>query len=126
MIHERHYTRAEANSMLPRLESLLGDLRDARDRLTDSELHEVLGDSAPTNGGGDAGRKVGEAFLEVRAMLGALEQLGLVMRDLERGLIDFPALLDGREAYLCWQAGEEEVAFWHGLEEGFAGRRPIE
>jgi hypothetical protein len=126
VIHERHYSLEEANALLPKLEPLLGELRDARDRLTDSELHEALGESAPTNGGGEPGRQVGEAFLQVRGMLGVLERLGLVIRDLDRGLIDFPAILEGREAYLCWQAGEDEIGFWHGLEDGFAGRRPLE
>ncbi len=126
MIHRRHYSLAEANALLPKLEPLLDELRDARDRLTDTELHEALGESAPANGGGEPGRKVGEAFMQVRGMLGVFERLGLVIRDLDRGLIDFPAILEGREAYLCWQAGEEEIGFWHGLEDGFAGRRPIE
>ncbi len=126
MIHERHYTLEEANALLPKLEPLLGELRDARDRLTDSDLHETLGESAPSNGGGKPGREVGEAFLRVRGMLGVLEPLGLVIRDLDRGLVDFPAILEGTEAYLCWQLGEDEIGFWHGLEDGFAGRRPIE
>jgi len=126
VIHERHYTLEEANALLPKLEPLLGELRDARDRLTDSDLHETLGESAPSNGGGEPGREVGEAFLRVRGMLGVLEPLGLVIRDLDRGLVDFPAILEGTEAYLCWQLGEDEIGFWHGLEDGFAGRRPIE
>ena len=126
MIHERHYSLVEANALLPKLEALLGELRDARERLTDAELHDALRGAAPSNGGGRAGRTVGEAFLQVRGMLGALEQLSLVVRDLDRGLVDFPAILGGREAYLCWQIGEREIGFWHGLEEGFAGRRPIE
>ena len=126
MIHERHYSLAEANALLPKLEALLAELRAARERLTDAELHEALGEAAPSNGGGGAGRTVGEAFLQVRGMLGALEQLSLVIRDLDRGLVDFPAILEGHEAYLCWQLGEQEVGFWHGLDEGFAGRRPID
>ena len=126
MIHERHYSLAEANALLPKLEALLAELRDARERLTDAELHEALGEAAPSNGGGRPGRAVGQAFLQVRGMLAALERLSLVIRDLDRGLVDFPAILDGQEAYLCWQLGEQEVGFWHGLEEGFAGRRPIE
>jgi len=126
VIHERHYTLAEANALLPQLEELLGELRQARDRLTDAELHEALAEAAPGNGGGAPGREVGQAFLRLRGMLAVLERLGLVIRDLDRGLVDFPAILDGREAYLCWQLGEPEIGFWHGLEEGFAGRQPLE
>jgi hypothetical protein len=54
-----------------------------------------------------------------------LEQLGVVIKDLDRGLVDFPALRDGEEVLLCWQVGEGAVACWHGLDEGFAGRKPL-
>jgi hypothetical protein len=69
---------------------------------------------------------VGEAFLVVRSLLGELQERGLVVRDINRGLVDFPAIIDGEEAYLCWQAGEERVAFWHDMESGFVGRRPLD
>lgn len=54
-----------------------------------------------------------------------LERLGVVVKDLDRGLVDFPALRSGEEVLLCWQVGEAQVAFWHGLEEGFAGRKAL-
>ncbi len=125
MIHERHFTVEDANALLPRVEPALRSLREARDRLTDSEAHEALAGAAPVNGGGERGRHVGEAFLEVRRLLGELQALGLVIRDIDRGLIDFPAILEGREVYLCWQLDEPEVAFWHDLETGFGGRQPL-
>ena len=50
----------------------------------------------------------------------------MLVKDLDRGLVDFPALRDGEEVLLCWQVGEGEVAYWHGLEEGFAGRKPLD
>jgi hypothetical protein len=124
--HARHFTLEEANAMLPSLNDLLHRLRSAKDELTDSEAHELLADSAPGNGGGDAGQQVGEAFLEVRRMLGALEESGIVLRDIDRGLVDFPALIDGREAYLCWELGEDEIAYWHEMETGFGGRQPLD
>ena len=127
MIHERHFTVEEANALLGRIEPVLRSLREARDRLTDAEAHEALAGAAPTNGGGDPGRDVGEAFLEVRRMLLALQELGIVVRDIERGLIDFPAIHDGREVYLCWQLDEPpRIAFWHDLEAGYGGRQPLE
>jgi hypothetical protein len=55
----------------------------------------------------------------------AIQELGAVVKDLDLGLVDFPALRDGQEVLLCWQVGEEDVAHWHGLEDGFAGRRPL-
>jgi hypothetical protein len=126
VIHDRHFTVEEANALLPTLDAKLRRLRDERDRLTDADAHELLADAAPANGGGQPGREVGEAFLAVRALLGEIQGLGIVVRDVDRGLIDFPAILEGREVYLCWQFDEDGIAFWHDLESGFGGRQPLE
>lgn len=126
LVHARHYTRGEADALLPRLKPLLRQLRDAKDQLTDQELHEALSDAAPTNGGGEPGREVGVAYLEVRRLLGALEEAEIVVRDIDRGLIDFPTLRDAGEAYLCWELGEDEVAYWHDLDGGYGGRQPLD
>jgi len=61
----------------------------------------------------------------VAAAVEELNRLGVLVKDLDRGLVDFPALRQGEEVLLCWQVGEDEVAFWHGVEEGFAGRKPL-
>jgi hypothetical protein len=126
LVHERHFTREEANALLPQLTAMLGQLRESKDELTDTEAHEALSEAAPANGGGDEGKQVGVAFLEVRRLLGTIEQAGIVLRDIDRGLVDFPALLDDREVYLCWELGEDEVAFWHDLETGYGGREPLD
>jgi hypothetical protein len=126
LVHERHFTRVEANSLLPQLTTLLSRLKDAKDELTDSEAHEALSDAAPTNGGGEQGSRVGIAFLEVRRLIDTVEQAGIVLRDIDRGLVDFPALRDGREVYLCWELGENDVAYWHDLEGGYGGREPLD
>lgn len=112
--------------MLPQIEAALLALREARDKLTDEEAHEALGEAAPTNGGGSHGKTIGEGFLEVRRLLGGLQEAGIVVRDVDRGLIDFPAMIEGREAYLCWEIGEGEIEYWHGLEDGFGGRQPLD
>jgi hypothetical protein len=126
LLHERHYTRDEANALLPRIKPLLLKLRESRDELTDEEAHEALADAAPSNGGGDAGIQVGEAFLEVRRLIGALSEAAIVVRDVDRGLIDFPSILDDREVYLCWELGEDSVDFWHDLDSGYQGRQPLD
>lgn len=126
LVYERHFTRAEANAILPQLSALLGQLREAKDELTDAEAHEILSNAAPANGGGEEGRQVGVAFLEVRRLLETLEQSGIVLRDIDRGLVDFPAVIDGREVYLCWELGEDEVGYWHELETGYVGREPLD
>ena len=126
LVHQRHYSREEANAALATLRPLLQRLRDAKDLLTDAEAHEALSDAAPGNGGGEPGTQVGESFLEVRRLLSALQEAGIVVRDIDRGLIDFPAIEDGREVYLCWQLGEEQVEYWHELDAGYGGRQPLE
>jgi hypothetical protein len=126
LVHERHFTREEANALLPQLTTLLSQLRDSKGELTDTEAHEALAEAAPTNGGGEQGHQVGVAFLEVRRLLDALERAGIVLRDIDRGLVDFPALMDGREVYLCWEFGEDEVAYWHDLGGGYGGREPLD
>jgi hypothetical protein len=126
VIHDRHYSVDEANALLPRVKPVLRKLRDAKDMLTDEDAHELLSEAAPTNGGGESGRQVGEAFLEVRRLLGALQEAGIVVRDIDRGLVDFPAVLDGEEVYLCWELGEDGVEYWHDLESGYRGRQPLD
>ena len=123
---ERHYSLEEANASLERVEELIERLRRARAGLSDREAREALAEATPTNGGGSPGRVVSEAFLEVRDVLLELREREIVLRDLDRGLVDFPAMRDGREVYLCWQEGEAEIGFWHEPEAGFAGRRPID
>ena len=125
LLHQRHFTLAEANAELEEVRPMLLRLREARDRLTDAEPHEVLAEAAPGNGGGEAGRQVGEAFLEVRDLLADLQERGIQVRDVDRGLIDFPAIREGREVYLCWELGEEEIGYWHELDAGYRGREPL-
>jgi hypothetical protein len=126
LVHQRHFTRAEANALLPQLTDLLNRLRYAKNELTDAEAHEALAEAAPINGGGEEGRQVGVAFLEVRRLLETIEQSGIVLRDIDRGLVDFPAMMDGREVYLCWELGEDDVGYWHDLDAGYGGREPLD
>jgi hypothetical protein len=126
MQHKRHYSQEDANGALPRVVELLEELRDARDRLSDREAREALAEAAPLNGGGDPGRVVSQGFLDIREALGELQEREIVLRDLDRGLVDFPHLRDGREVYLCWEEGEETIGFWHEFDAGHAGRQPLE
>ena len=125
MKHRRHYTLAEANAALGWVEQALAELRSAREGLSDEEAREALAEAGPQNGGGDPGRVVSEAFLQLRAALAQFQEEEVVLRDLDRGLVDFPALREGREVYLCWLEGEDEIGYWHDLEAGFAGREPL-
>lgn len=126
MIHARHYTLEEAAELLPRVVALIERMRVARGRLGDREAREALSEAGPTNGGGSPGRTVSEGFLELRDSMMELRELEVVLRDLDRGLLDFPSLRDGREVYLCWQEGEDAIGFWHEPDAGYGGRRPLD
>ena len=125
MKHNRHYTLEEANAALEWDGETISRLRAARDGLSDEEAREALAEAGPQNGGGEPGRTVSEAFLELRDALTLLQEAEVVLRDLDRGLVDFPSIRDGREVYLCWLEEEDEIGFWHDLEDGFAGRQPL-
>jgi len=126
MQHSLHYTLDEASALLPKLTELIERMRSARNRLGDTEARAALAAASGSNGGGQPGRTVSEGFLELRDGMAWLRRRDIVLRDLDRGLIDFPALREGAEVYLCWQEGEDEISFWHEPEAGFAGRRPLD
>ena len=126
MRHQRHYTLVEADAARAAVAELLEVMRRARERLTDAQAREALAQAGPTNGGGAPGRQVSEGFLALRAAAARLQEMEVVLRDLDRGLVDFPAVVDGEEAYLCWvETEEDEIAFWHDLDSGYSGRRPL-
>jgi hypothetical protein len=123
--HRRHYTLEEARAELPWVAERLAAMRDARERLTDAETREALSAAAATNGGGAPGRQVGEAFLELQGGAAEFDERDILLRDLDRGLIDFPAVRAGREVYLCWIDGEPDIGYWHELDAGYAGREEL-
>ena len=125
MRHARHYTLEQARERLPWVQDKLAALRDARARLTDQEARQALADGSPTNGGGHPGKQVGEAFVELQNGIAEFDRRGIVLRDLDSGLIDFPSIRDGQEIYLCWIDRESDIGFWHELDAGFAGRQPL-
>jgi len=126
MRHRRHYTHEEATTALEWVADVVGRMRTARDRLLDADAREALSDASSGNGGGNPGRTVSEAFLELREGAASLREMEIVLRDLDRGLIDFPSLRDGREVYLCWVETEEDaIEFWHDVDAGYAGRQPL-
>jgi hypothetical protein len=125
MNHQRHYTVEQANAALPWVQERIERLREARDSFSDEDAREALGEATPGNGGGQPGRVVSEAFLELQSAAGELDAMEVIVRDLERGLVDFPALREGREIYLCWEEGEDEITHWHETDAGFSGRQEL-
>jgi hypothetical protein len=126
MLHARHYTLEEASALLPWVTERIVRLRAARERLDDVDARAALAATGQANGGGQPGKVVSEAFLELRETMLELRERDIVLRDLERGLVDFPSLRGEEEIYLCWEEGEPEIGFWHEPDAGFAGRRPLD
>jgi hypothetical protein len=122
---ERHYTVEQANAALGWVAERIERLRAAREGLNDEEARAALEEAGPTNGGGGPGRVVSDAFLAMRNALVELQAMEVVLRDLDRGLVDFPSIRDGREVFLCWEEGEGEIGFWHDLDAGYGGRHPL-
>jgi hypothetical protein len=121
----RNYTVEQANAAIPWVTERIDRLRAAREGLNDEEARAALSEAGPTNGGGEPGRVVSDAFVEMRSALIELQSMDVVLRDLDRGLVDFPSVREGREVFLCWEEGEEEIGFWHDLDSGYGGRQPL-
>jgi hypothetical protein len=125
MLHDRHWTLDQANKALPLVGATVRRLREARRRLGELGFDSDFALRAETTGGAWPGEARARESVEVALGFEQLELLEIVVRDLERGLVDFPALIDGREVYLCWLLDEPAVEHWHAVEAGFAGRRPL-
>ncbi len=130
----RFFSLQEAQELLPHVQAWLDEASDAKAAADEIEgqLH-ALAAHITMSGGVEIDpvavvkKKLGrqQEAERAQAAVKAIEDAGCLLKDLERGLVDFPALLDGKEVYLCWQRGEERIEFWHRMEAGFAGRRRI-
>ncbi len=129
----KFFTLSEANQLLPSLEPLVRRLMAKRQELR--ERHQVLQEfraRASRNGGVLPGSTFAQAKTESARLaaetqegLQRIESWGCVVKDLEHGLVDFLARRQGEQVFLCWRLGEPEIRYWHGLQEGFAGRKPL-
>ena len=117
------YTVAEANELLPYLAPTLVELREKSEEAV--RIQEAVEVAAATNGGSAKREKWARTLARVQELMERLEEWEIVLRDHETGLVDFPAVVDGEDAYLCWRLGEPEVSHRHSPEDGFAGRRPL-
>lgn len=120
---ERHFTPEEANAEILELRERLPRLRDARHALIRSS--ERITDAVAADGGGVAGNDWFEAQRSLRAEVLYLAERGILLRDPETGLVDFPGEVDGNPVYLCWRIGEDRVGWYHGRNTGFASRKPL-
>jgi hypothetical protein len=124
--YKKHYTVEEARALLPQVRAWLERLQRLRDEVYEAEQRLAT----LTEGGRDVGGEWVHRW--VRALVTAHQTLREFLRreiqikDLDRGLVDFPAIREGREVFLCWEQGEPDIEFWHDLDAGYAGREPLE
>jgi hypothetical protein len=123
---QQYYTIAEANAALPRLRPLVKRIMDAWARLDGQRavVQQAL-QRARNDVGGGALTQAAADMVRIQEGVERLNADGIELKDPASGLIDFRALRKGQAVYLCWRYGEPEVQFWHDLDAGFAGRRPI-
>ena len=122
----RHFTLAEARAMLPQLRQLFQELHAARERARQAD--EKLGNSLAKSGGDVGGKLVAALTTDLVALnfqVRHLQECGVVIKDFDRGLVDFPSLRNGREVFLCWELEEDDIEFFHDIEDGYAGRERL-
>ncbi len=125
-MEKRFFTVEEARQLLPSLKELMGQVMVISHRLEEyREVVQELADSASSNTGGPEGTAYLDIVISLQSCLTQLQETGCVLKSLQDGLVDFPHLKEGREIYLCWKYGEEDIRFWHEVDEGFAGRTPL-
>lgn len=123
----RYFTLEQANETLNEIRQLMVEIEEIRQEIIarQSDIWPVVERSAG-NGGSLAASKLVKEFERLDALVHQVLATGTLFKDINLGLLDFPALKDGREVYLCWKNGEDEIAFWHEVEAGYAGRQPID
>jgi hypothetical protein len=122
---EKHYTREEATALLPQVRGWLERLAILRQELERSDKRLTSLMSPGNDLGGDLVNRWIRTLAEMQGLLGEFQQREIQVKDVDRGLIDFPAIIGGREVFLCWELGEERVEFWHDLDSGYGGRERI-
>lgn len=129
------FTLHEAQTLLPVVEALLRKAQAESARASGLEMEmQALSQRIFMSGGmhvdvAKAAKRRADrekALQETRDTLTEMEEIGVQVKDLQQGLLDFPAVMDGRDVLLCWKLGEKEIGYWHTPEDGFAGRKPLD
>ena len=122
---EKHYTRDEAEALLPQVREWLAHLNELRSKIErdDKRITSLM---QPGNDiGGDLVNRSIRTLADMQVLLGEFQKRDIHIKDIERGLLDFPAIIGGKEVFLCWELGEDNIEFWHDLETGYGGRERI-
>lgn len=122
---KKHYTVEEARALLPEIRQWLGELNQLRQRVEQLEnrLEHIV--SGGGDAGGDSVNELIRGLCGIRRLLLKFHVREIQIKDLERGLIDFPAIVAGREVFLCWEQDEDDIEYWHDLDTGYAGREKL-
>ena len=126
MPSKKLFTLDEANAFVPQLLDLVPKIQKLSASLNNNfpDIKNAR-DKAKWNGGSDQGVDYLNAVLKYNELMRKIEEMGCEVKGIREGLIDFPSLREGREVYLCWRMPEKEILFWHDLNAGFTGRKPI-
>jgi hypothetical protein len=129
----RYFTREEAESLLPLLTEILIDMQAQKARLDELQSRsQEIASKASGNGHvlngqtRNPGPEIERLTKALTVGFERLKDLGVELKGIEQGLLDFLGTQDGRDIYLCWQLGEERITFWHEINTGFAGRQPLD
>lgn len=122
----RYFTLEQAQAMLDIIRPLVGEILEIRQSILkrQPEVWPVLAKAAGNGGSKDASALAGE-FARLDRAVREILATGALLKDVNIGLVDFPAMLEGREVYLCWRYGEQKIQFWHDIDGGFSGRQPL-
>ena len=123
----QYFTLQQANEALTVIRPIMDEVQAIREKIlaNQPEAWPAIEKSAG-NGGNKALSKMVDDFEKLDTLIHQILDTGVQIKDINIGLLDFSAMRDGREVYLCWQYGEDDIAFWHELDAGYAGRQPIE
>jgi len=120
------FTLAEANALIPELGRTFRKIRHEREVLQQfAPQAQKASEVASAGGGIQGGAHYTRSLISLMEHVQSVVSLGIEIKDLERGLCDFPHLREGRVVYLCWLNGEDQIEWWHDVEAGFAGRQPL-
>src|SRR4030066_1187644 len=125
-LFERHFTVAEVNSLLPLLTDCFERIKEKQAELFRRfpELQDFVERRTSDFGFPNSVEYI-EKGGEINQFLNRINQTGALLKDIKRGLVDFPHLSEGKEVFLCWELGEMEILYWHEIETGYAGRKPL-
>ncbi len=125
-MEKRFFTVEEARQLLPVLKKLVGRVIFLSARLREQQdVVQRLADAASNNTGSPEGTAYLETLIQLENYIHQIQDAGCVVKSVEEGLVDFLHLKEGREVYLCWKHGEEDIGYWHEVDAGFEGRTPL-